>query len=402
MNSKNIKSLLFVAGTALSLLIFAVNFTACSSHILDIQEGLQSTSTPAPTSHSITVTSGEHGTISLDKTSAAAGETVTIISAVPDIGYKRLFSMSVYNATENSFSFRVTGDSFVMPEYDVELHYSFVEFNGQDINKILKDNLGAASTATKFLPSPSAPTGNEIELYSLPTGLRVYAWLEGTTIYYYAAGYTDSNKKIPLVKSCFQLFEKCSSLQGIDMSYFDTSNVTNMAYMFAYCEVLDTLNLSSFNTTSVTSMVAMFEYCKKIKTLDLSLFDTSNVTDMQLMFAYCEELETLDLSLFDTSNVTDMQHMFAYCEELETLDLSSFNTSNVTEMFMMFCQTPSLKTIFVGNGFDTSNVTGSTWMFSGCKSLVGGAGTKYSDVNDDITYARIDGENSLPGYFTRK
>ena len=46
MNSKNIKRLLFVAGTALSLFIFTASFTACSSHILDIQEGLQSTSTP--------------------------------------------------------------------------------------------------------------------------------------------------------------------------------------------------------------------------------------------------------------------------------------------------------------------------------------------------------------------
>lgn len=341
-----------MAGTALSLLIFAVNFTACSSHILDIQEGLQSASTPAPTptAHSITVTSGEHGAISLDKTSAAAGETVTIISAVPDIGYKRLYAVG-RNATENSLYFQIDGDSFVMPEYDVELSYSFWEFNGQDINKILKDNLGAASTATKFLPSPSAPTGNEIELYCLTTGLRVYAWLEGTTIYYYAAGYTDSNKKIPLVEVCSFLFRQCSSLQEIDMSYFDTSNVTKMGYMFADCDMLDTLNLSAFNTTSVINMSSMFAQSKK----------------------------------------------------LETLDLSSFNTSNVTDMVCMFKNCSSLKTIFAGNGFDTSNETNSYKMFDSCRSLVGGAGTKYSDVNNDKTYARIDDPaNGNPGYFTRK
>ena len=440
MNSrKNFKHLLFAAGIFFALFIFTSSFTACSSHILDIQEGLQSAPTPtsasapipAPTTYTVTVTSGAHGAISvdktnaaagetvtitvtpeanymldvlsitdssgnaiaisaaktftmpesdvtvsgtfkiappklytisvvqssfgngtiiLDKTSAAAGETVTIISAVPDIGYKRLLNMYVWNVTENSRSFDVTGDSFVMPEYDVRLFYNFSKFDGKDINKILRNDLGAASTATKFLPSPSAPTGNEIELYCLTTGLRVYAWLEGTTIYYYAAGYTDSNKKIPLVKSCFQLFYKCSSLQEIDMSYFDTSSVTNMGYMFADCDMLDTLNLSAFNTTSVTNMGCMFARSKKLETLDLSSFDTSKVTDMYWMF-------------FDCS---------------------------------------SLKTIFAGNGFDTSNVTDSTWMFDSCGHLVGGAGTKYSYGNNDKTYARIDGGPSNPGYFTRK
>jgi surface protein len=44
-------------------------------------------------------------------------------------------------------------------------------------------------------------------------------------------------------------------------SNFDTSSVTNMAYMFQYCESLISLDLSNFNTISVTNMELMFYSC---------------------------------------------------------------------------------------------------------------------------------------------
>lgn len=41
--------------------------------------------------------------------------------------------------------------------------------------------------------------------------------------------------------------------------------------------------------------------------LDLSNFDTSNVTNMNNMFICCKYLTSLDLSNFDTSNVINMR-----------------------------------------------------------------------------------------------
>jgi surface protein len=83
----------------------------------------------------------------------------------------------------------------------------------------------------------------------------------------------------------------------------------------------------------------MFLGCRNLTTLDLSSFNTSNVTDMNGMFQYCESLTTLDLSNFDTSKVTNMSGMFYACKSLTTLDLSNFNTSKVTNMLDMssFC-----------------------------------------------------------------
>lgn len=39
-------------------------------------------------------------------------------------------------------------------------------------------------------------------------------------------------------------------------------------------------------------------------------------------------------------------------------------------------------------------------MFLNCTSLLGGNGTTYSSSHTNADYARVDGENGLPGYFT--
>ena len=95
-----------------------------------------------------------------------------------------------------------------------------------------------------------------------------------------------------------------------------------------------------------------------------------------------------------------MASMFNSCTGLTSLDLSSFNTSKVTNMSYMFNGCTNLRTIYVGNGWSTAAVTGSTEMFYNCTSLVGGQGTTYDANHVDKTYAHIDGGTSNPGYFT--
>ena len=245
--------------------------------------------TPA-VKYNITVTSSEHGTLSVDKTSAAAGERVLII-AIPDVGYRTSLVNVKVSKISDSSPVEVTDYSFIMPEDDVNIKVNFQILRGAFIYKIVSDTLGGASTATQFLPSTTAPTGNEIELYSLPTGLRVYAWLDGTTIYYYAAGYTDSNKKIPLLSIPAYLFMGSTSLQKIDLSYFDTSDATDMSWMFYDCKELREVNLSSFETSNVTTMYVMFGLNTKLEKIIVgSGFDTSNVTNSERMFVLCSKL----------------------------------------------------------------------------------------------------------------
>ena len=123
----------------------------------------------------------------------------------------------------------------------------------------------------------------------------------------------------------YKTSEPNMTLTKLDVSHFDTSKVINMMYMFHGCGGVTELDVSNFNTGKVTDMRNMFEYCKSVKKLDTKNFDTSNVTGISWMFAHCNSLEDLDVSGFHTNKVTDMKEMFSNCCKLKTLDLSNFN-----------------------------------------------------------------------------
>jgi surface protein len=143
------------------------------------------------------------------------------------------------------------------------------------------------------------------------------------------------------------MFNSCLGLSTLDVSGFDTSNVTDMCDMFWGCAKLTSLDISKFDTSKVTNMGGMFCACNKLTTLDVSGFNTSKVTDMSGMFA-STNLSTLDVSGFDTSKVTDMMAMFS-SRNLTELDLSSFDTSKVTKMDWMFSS--NLRSLTLGENF---------------------------------------------------
>ena len=152
------------------------------------------------------------------------------------------------------------------------------------------------------------------------------------------------------------------SVESIDFSHADASHVKNMKYMFAcpgdidnnswpYYNCPKLLGLDHLNTSSVTNMYGMFEQ-NKADMLDLSGFDTSNVTTMEKMFMDCSALTTLNLNSFDTSKVTDMSAMFEGCWRLNTIYVSDlWSTDTVTSSNRMFCNCYSL-----AGGFGTKNV----------------------------------------------
>ena len=113
--------------------------------------------------------------------------------------------------------------------------------------------------------------------------------------------------------------------------------------------LLKTLNVSNFDTSQVTNMSNMFRGCIGLTSLDVSKWNTSQVTNMSEMFGGCMGLASLDLSNFDTSQVTNMSNMFNYCTSLTSLDLSNWNISNVTRMTHMFNGCTSLRTIKIND-----------------------------------------------------
>ena len=227
--------------------------------------------------------------------------------------------------------------------------------SGLDIQKLLVGaNLKAASEATSFKASTTpAPAGVPTETLSADgSGIACVAWLDDATktIYYYAKGYTDAGKKIPLT-SCKSLFYACKSLNQVDISGFDTSASSDFSKMFTGCTALTTIvGLDKLNTTNATNFSEMFNNCG---------------------------LAVIDISSFDASKVTSMDKMFRSCANLTT--------------------------IYAKVGTDWSTISASSnEMFAISVKLKGGAGTVYDSSKVDKSYARIDGGTSAPGYFTAK
>ena len=150
---------------------------------------------------------------------------------------------------------------------------------------------------------------------------------------------------------------------------FGSVPVTNMNNFTLQCkDDLKTIDLSNFDTSQVTSMVEAFYECNKLEEINLTNVDTSNVTDMTLMFYNCKSLTSLDVSNFDTSKVTNMNGMFSMCSGLTSLDVSNFDTSNVTLFERMFYGCNNLTSLDISN-FDTSKLIGLSDMFGGCNRL---------------------------------
>jgi len=104
------------------------------------------------------------------------------------------------------------------------------------------------------------------------------------------------------------LFKYRNGIENLDLSGWDTKNVTDMSHMFYNSDFNHPLD--SFGTSNVTAMMSMFSYSKFNHPLDS--FDTSKVTDMRFMFRGSNFNHPLDS--FDTSSVTNMSHMFLNCK----------------------------------------------------------------------------------------
>lgn len=139
-----------------------------------------------------------------------------------------------------------------------------------------------------------------------------------------AISLTDNQKVKASDDDWRRVFELTPLVQA-DLEGLDTSNITlmggSMGGMFGrpFLHVSDNLtylNLSNWNTSNVTDMANMFLGCTKLTNLILSNWDTSKVTDMHSMFENDSSLTNLDVSNWDTSEVTDMSEMFFYDNNL--------------------------------------------------------------------------------------
>ena len=188
-------------------------------------------------------------------------------------------------------------------------------------------------------------------------------------------GFTNNMTKI----DC--LFAECNLFTKIDLSNFNTQEVTNMRNLFWKCENLLNINLSNIDSRNVINMAGLFFGCKSLKNVDLSNFNTQKVTDISSMFCECESLTNIDLTKFDTKSVTNMMSLFHRCISLTEINLSNFKTKGVVNMSCLFFECKSLKSVDISN-FNIKNVTNNMLMFHGCESLTYVEIPKFKNIKD--------------------
>lgn len=208
-----------------------------------------------------------------------------------------------------------------------------------------------------------------------------------------------------------------AAVSDLNVSNWDTSNVTSMYIMFFAAANLTSLNLSHFNTAKVTNMQQMFDSTTKLKYLNVSNWSNDKVANMSYMFQDVGRGTAGEVTIvfdgFKTPSVTNMTRMFARYNDhnLKVLDLSSFDTSKVTSMGTMFgggrqdtmIHNAMFDTIYVSDKFTNAGVSSTTEVFNRTSTVIGGAGTTWSQDHMTADYARIDDpDNGEPGYFTLK
>ena len=169
-----------------------------------------------------------------------------------------------------------------------------------------------------------------------------------------------------------RMFDGCLRLETLNLSSFNARSVVDMGSMFKGCQSLKTISFPAvLNTPKVTNFSGMFSDCRSLEGLDVSGFDTSAAKSLSSMFSGCKKLASLDVSNFDTSAATSMSSMFYGCTKLASLDVSNFDTSRATSLSSMFGECESLRFLDLSS-FDTSAADyryGLSGFLDGCKSL---------------------------------
>ena len=163
-----------------------------------------------------------------------------------------------------------------------------------------------------------------------------------------------------------EMFYYLDLIREIDVSKFDTSNVTNMAYAFSNIGVYS-LDVSNFNTSKVTDMQYTFKRCGA-SSLDVSNWDVSNVKNMSSMFSDCHNLTSIDVANWDMSNVKDILNMFNG-SGLIHFSAPNWNLQNVNDAGGVFFNCHELRTVDISNWKNTTNISGYSQLFYNCYNL---------------------------------
>ena len=136
-------------------------------------------------------------------------------------------------------------------------------------------------------------------------------------------------------------------IEVVDISGWDTSNVTTMAYMFTECEdIKKIIGIENLDVSKLQSANAMFYGCQNLVELDLTNWNPILLNSAWNMFSYCSNLKIIkNIENWQLPNIKNVSYMFYKCTKLD-VDLSNWDLRNIKK---------SLKTGIVNNSGITKN-----------------------------------------------
>lgn len=189
-------------------------------------------------------------------------------------------------------------------------------------------------------------------------------------------------------------FRNSTSLTSLDLSNWDTSNVTLFTSTagvtplngtFYLCSSLTSLNLTGWVSTSTSTLRGLFRNCSSLTSISgVNGLITGNITVLEWLFSNCG-FTTLDLSTSNTSNVTNFNSIFRVSTSLTTLNLSGWNIESGTNFNNFLTDVPlnttSYDNILINFGGQTP-ITERTFDANLCKYTSAAESARNTLIND--------------------
>lgn len=153
-----------------------------------------------------------------------------------------------------------------------------------------------------------------------------------------------------------------TAIESIDMSDFSLAKVTTMSSMFNTCRYLTSVKFPTNASAPLLTVMPSFASCPSLKELTLSL-TAATLTNSQGIIYYCSGIKRFKLSLASTS-VTSFTQLAAGCGQLLELDLTDIDTTSCAQAGLgnsvgqsPFSATFGLTTIKLGANFFKGSFT---------------------------------------------
>ena len=142
--------------------------------------------------------------------------------------------------------------------------------------------------------------------------------------------------------STYYMFYNCIYLLSIDVSHFDSSEISDAQSMFNECHGVKFINLTNFNPPYVGTLWHFALNCYALTSIDMTNYNIPSVS-YRKSFIGCKCLISLDLSNWKYSNILKIDEFIPESGNLILLDISNLDTTSVSDKGNEFTSCNKLK-----------------------------------------------------------